>query len=262
MKLGAILSDSAKEAKAEAKAAKAKAKALRPWFKKKRFLFPIVLVVIIAFSMATRGGGSSSNDAGTSGSSSTESTSEQASSNWYTDNYANFAAADFSGKGDDVFALPEGAINGLIQATYKGSSNFVIEVIDSGNQTADLAVNTIGSYSGTTSYGLNSLGGDPAKVKVTASGAWTIKIAPFNDASTLPESGKGDGVFKYEDTNAPTWLVTHSGQSNFAVSQEADSALMGLLINEIGNYKGTVPAYAGPSIVTITADGKWTITAK
>ena len=251
---------SSKEAKAEAKAAKAKAKAMRPWFKKKRFIFPIILVVIIGFSVATRGGGSSNSSDAHSDSSSTSNNVE--SSNWYTDNYANFTAADFSGKGDDVVNLPQGAINGLVAASYKGSSNFVIEVLDDGNQTADLLVNTIGSYSGTTSYGLNSLGGDATKLKITASGSWTVHVAPFNEAPSLPTSGKGDGVFKYEDSASPTWQITHSGQSNFSVSEESDASIMGLLVNEIGNYKGTVPASAGPSIISITADGKWTITTK
>jgi hypothetical protein len=45
-----------KLANAEAKAAKAKAKALRPWFKKKRFIAPIALVVIIGLSTAANGG--------------------------------------------------------------------------------------------------------------------------------------------------------------------------------------------------------------
>jgi len=51
----------AREAKAEAKAAKAKAKALRPWFKKKRFIFPIVLLVIIGIYSMSSGGDTSSN---------------------------------------------------------------------------------------------------------------------------------------------------------------------------------------------------------
>lgn len=47
-----------KLAKAESKAAKAKAKALRPWFKKKRFIIPIALVLVIALSQAMNRGGS------------------------------------------------------------------------------------------------------------------------------------------------------------------------------------------------------------
>lgn len=42
--------------KAEAKAAKAYAKASRPWYKKKRFLGPLGLVVIIAIAVGTSGG--------------------------------------------------------------------------------------------------------------------------------------------------------------------------------------------------------------
>lgn len=51
-----------KLAKAEAKAEKAKNKAMRPWFKKKRFILPIALVAIIGFSTATNGGNSNTGD--------------------------------------------------------------------------------------------------------------------------------------------------------------------------------------------------------
>jgi hypothetical protein len=65
---------SPKEAAAEAKAAKAKAKALRPWFKKKRIIVPLALVVLIGLSTAMNGGksGTSGSDASDSGSSSEE----------------------------------------------------------------------------------------------------------------------------------------------------------------------------------------------
>jgi hypothetical protein len=44
------------DARAEAKAAKAYAKAQRPWYKKKRFIIPIALVVLIAIGVAAGGG--------------------------------------------------------------------------------------------------------------------------------------------------------------------------------------------------------------
>jgi hypothetical protein len=74
-------SNDPKLAKAEAAAAKAKAKALRPWFKKKRFILPIALVLLIGISNASRDGdsNSASNDSAVveeqteSGSTSTES---------------------------------------------------------------------------------------------------------------------------------------------------------------------------------------------
>ena len=63
-----------KEAAAEAKAAKAKAKALRPWFKKKRIIVPLALVVLIGLSTAMNGGKSG----GSSEATGSDSTSEEA----------------------------------------------------------------------------------------------------------------------------------------------------------------------------------------
>jgi hypothetical protein len=62
-----------KEAKAAAAAEKARAKSLRPWFKKKRFIAPIALVLIIAATTANNAG---SGDA----KSTTSSTSEEVAS--------------------------------------------------------------------------------------------------------------------------------------------------------------------------------------
>jgi hypothetical protein len=52
-----------KNAKAQAKAAKAYAKAQRPWYKKKRFLFPLGLVLlVVVVSAGSSGGDSDSSD--------------------------------------------------------------------------------------------------------------------------------------------------------------------------------------------------------
>lgn len=70
-------SNDPKVAKADAKAAKARAKSLRPWFKKKRFILPIALVVIIGLSQAMNGGGSDSGTTSAGGDSSSESSSNE-----------------------------------------------------------------------------------------------------------------------------------------------------------------------------------------
>lgn len=59
--------DPAKLGKAEAAAEKAKAKALRPWYKKKRFIVPIALVVLAGLSQAMNGDGGSVSTGDTSG---------------------------------------------------------------------------------------------------------------------------------------------------------------------------------------------------
>jgi hypothetical protein len=54
--------------------------------------------------------------------------------------------------------------------------------------------------------------------------------------------------------------ATHSGERNFVVFEETDAAFSyGLLVNEIGAYSGVVPLSAGPSVITVTADGAWTL---
>jgi hypothetical protein len=58
-----------KAAKVEASIAKAKMKALRPWFKKKRFIVPIAFVLLIVISQVT-GGGEDDSETSQSGSSS------------------------------------------------------------------------------------------------------------------------------------------------------------------------------------------------
>lgn len=54
-----------RSAKADAKAAKAYAKAQRPWWKKKRFILPLGLVLLIVAVSAGSSGGGGGNDGGT-----------------------------------------------------------------------------------------------------------------------------------------------------------------------------------------------------
>lgn len=183
---------------------------------------------------------------------------EPTAEDWADDAFGTFTKTEASGNGDDLVDLPEGADAGIVTATYDGASNFVINVLGDDNEsTGDLLVNTIGSYEGRTAFGLTSLG-DAATLEVSADGPWTITVTPLSAAKDLPESGAGDGVYLY-DGDSGKLALSHSGESNFVVSEETGDALsMGLLVNEIGSYSGKVALSAGPSIITITADGSWT----
>lgn len=56
------------------------------------------------------------------------------------------------------------------------------------------------------------------------------------------------------------YVITHKGKSNFSVKTVTDGDGSGdLLVNEIGNYSGTVPVTDGPFAVSINADGRWTL---
>lgn len=181
----------------------------------------------------------------------------------YDETYGSFAVVSKKGRGDAIVKLPKGATAGIVTFTHKGSSNIAASVLDSSNQpTGDLLVNEIGSYSGITAFGLHDFGEDPTKIKITADGTWTIRIAPVSSAPLLGKSvaGQGDKVFRY-DGDSSDWAVKHKGSSNFAVIQ-VGGLMPNLAVNEIGSYSGVVPFVEGPSVVTVTADGRWSLVRK
>ncbi|KGJ82785.1 hypothetical protein GY21_00030 [Cryobacterium roopkundense] len=181
---------------------------------------------------------------------------------WADDAFGTFAPVTQTGAGDNLVTLPAGATAGIVTATHDGSSNFAISVLDAANaSTGQLLVNTIGAYTGTTEYGFNSMG-DDATLQITADGNWSLTITPISTAPVLAASGVGDGVFLYEGS-AGKLSATHDGSSNFAIIEETDEAFsMGLLVNEIGTYSGTVPLSSGPSAIVVSADGNWTMVAE
>ncbi|SFR83534.1 TM2 domain-containing protein [Agromyces sp. CF514] len=176
---------------------------------------------------------------------------------WADETFGTFAPAQQSGTGDSIITLPGTA--GIVTATHNGSANFALSVLDATNtSTGELLVNTIGAYSGTTVYGFNSFS-EPATLQVMADGDWTITISPVSTAPLLAPSGTGDAVFLY-DGGAAALTATHSGSANFVILEESGEAFsMGLLVNEIGAYSGTVPLSAGPSAISVQADGAWTL---
>ncbi|MBI4898863.1 MAG: TM2 domain-containing protein [Actinobacteria bacterium] len=238
-----------------------------------------ILVVIIIIAVAASGAGKGSSTASTNNTTqAAASTPTQAGSmtttkaaapttaaaaadpvKTFTDQFGTFAAISKSGSGSSVIPVPSGAKAGILTATYSGSANFVISVLDANNQsTGDLLVNTIGKYSGTTAFGLSSFGGEPAKFKIEASGPWTVNIQSIASAPALalPATDKGDKVFIYTG-QADSWAITNNSKGNFVVT--LDGKMPDLLVNEIGNYSGTVPVTRGPAILSVQSDGAWTI---
>jgi len=247
----------------------------KPWFKK-WWVWAIAVVLVVAIA-STRAPAS---DSGTGSSAATTAPSvapepstaapqdvapaepipaEPTAAELMDGNFGTFAALSKSGRGDGIVKVPVDAVGAIVTATHSGSSNFAIEALDAGNKTTGLLVNEIGNYRGVTMFTADEA---PVKLKVTADGSWTVKIAPVSSAKTATSSnsGSGDAVLLYEGI-AADWKFTHSGSSNFAVkylSTEGND----LLVNEIGKYSGIVPAAAGPAVVVINADGKWTMVAQ
>jgi len=184
---------------------------------------------------------------------------EATAASWADEQWGAFEAVTETGTGDSLITLPEGATGGIVTATHDGSRNFVLSVLDAANSpTGELLVNTIGTYSGTTAWGVSALG-EGTRMQVTADGDWSITLSPMSAAPSLAADGAGDAVFLY-DGSAGALTATHDGERNFVIVESTDKVLsMGLLVNEIGTYSGTVPLSAGPSVITVTADGRWTL---
>lgn len=181
---------------------------------------------------------------------------------WADDKYGTFEATNQTGTGDAVVALPADSAAGLVRAVHEGSANFSVQVLDAQNQpTLDLLVNTIGAYTGITAYGLNGdMGAPGVALKITADGPWSIDVGPIGYSAELPAAGAGDDVFLYAG-GAANVAFSYDGPGNFTVLEYTDGGVgMGVLVNEIGAYTGTVPISGGPSVIRVGAVGTWAAT--
>jgi hypothetical protein len=167
----------------------------------------------------------------------------------------------YKGSGDSIVKveLPDGADQVAVATiSHKGSSNFAVWALDSNMEQQDLMVNRIGNYQGTVLFNLN--GNDTTSLEVTADGAWTItvrSVLSLRQFKGAAATGTGDDVIIYQG-EAGAAALTHNGESNFAVWSYGDNT--DLVVNQIGTYKGTVRWSAGPSVIAVSADGKWSIT--
>jgi hypothetical protein len=183
--------------------------------------------------------------------------------NQITARYGTFTPVTQAGVGSSVIDLPAGSDYGMVTAVSNGDGVFAITELAADNTpTGDLLVDTSGPYSGTTAYGLVTVGAKATKLKIDASGPWHLTIAPLDKAPalTLPAKGASNAVYVYLGAVA-NWKIVHTAKasSNFSVVQYGQ--MPNLLVNAIGNYTGTVPVTAGPTIITIDATGPWSITA-
>lgn len=191
----------------------------------------------------------------------TSSSDDSGSDDDYFASFAAFEPVEHSGEGDGVIEL-DGITQAMVTASHDGEHYFSLSGLDENNEpTGDLLVNALGAYEGVTALGIHDLA-EPVRIEVTADGSWTVTLAPLAGAPALPESGTGDGVFKYEG-DAGTWHAVHTGEHYFSLSVYTGSEFeMGLLANEVGAYDGEVAVKKGPGLVVVQADGDWTITAK
>jgi hypothetical protein len=167
----------------------------------------------------------------------------------------------YSGAGASVVTL-SATDPRILTISHNGGSNFVVYSVDAQGQDIDLLVNEIGSYSGV--LPLNFMdGAEAAALKIEADGQWNVTSAPLSSAP----SWDGNAPFSAEGA-AVVWVagaaegltpvtLTHQGESNFVAIGYGDG--QSLLVNEIGAYTGETLLPAGTLVLTVEADGPWSI---
>ncbi|MEU8061740.1 hypothetical protein [Microbispora bryophytorum] len=170
----------------------------------------------------------------------------------------------YSGAGAKVLKLRKSDQSAvwLVTLTHRGSANFIVSPLDPGGSDQGAIVNEIGNYKG--SVLLNEEDGkETAALKIQADGAWTITLKPLSSArvwSGDSMTGRGDDVVMVNPPSAGLTILNgrHSGSANFIVYAFTESSRE-LLINEIGSWHGEVPLPDGTVLVTIKADGVWSL---
>jgi hypothetical protein len=179
------------------------------------------------------------------------------------------ADSRFHGKGDDVVRIHTTKTPGLLRLTHRGESNFIVHTVGPRGKTGELLVNEIGPYDGTVlynDYGANSYGTrGTSGLAIRADGAWTATFMPLSKARCWCAAtirGRGDQVLKLSPTRGlRTMRAAHGGEANFIVhAYTRTGSYSDLLVNEIGRYKGKVLLPTGTRLVTVHADGPWTLT--
>jgi hypothetical protein len=178
---------------------------------------------------------------------------------WANDMYGTFAVTvDELGTGDATITLPVGATAAQVMVEHPGPGALKIQAFTATDQPASgTLVDIVGQYDGTTAYGLDGDTSDPAvTLKVVADGEWRVLVAPIHYALDMFDSGSGDSVFLYGGADE-TLAVTHDGSGTFVMLEHVNGEI-NILVNETGPYEGAVPVAAGPSVISIVADGSWT----
>ena len=165
----------------------------------------------------------------------------------------------YRGHGDTLLRIAKpGDGPALVTIAGHGSAdNFAVTSLDSSLQEVDLLVNVIGAYSGTRLIDAQD-GQHTARLRIEYGGSWTVVVRPVAAAPQLSTTatGKGDAVLLYLGA-AQGLSITNRGSSNFAVTSYGDNG--DLLVNEIGSYSGEVAIGAGPELIQVESDGRWTM---
>lgn len=156
-----------------------------------------------------------------------------------------------------------------IDSTNLNDVSFVVEVLATDNVTViDTLVSSPGSYNGTVAFGLAGYGNNTAgALKITTSNdvTWSVLISPVSTAPqgplAAPSATSGDVVYLYAGVAATLHAQTFVPNQGIVVTQYFGPTAAALtLVNSPTMVDQRGPISAGPSVVTVQANGSWNVT--
>ncbi|MEG2778222.1 MAG: hypothetical protein RR905_02925, partial [Aurantimicrobium sp.] len=156
-----------------------------------------------------------------------------------------------------------------IDSTNLNDVPFLVEVLATDNVTViDTIVTSPGTYNGTVAFGLAGYGNNTAgALKITTANevTWSVLISPVSTAPqgplSAPSSTSGDVVYLYAGAAATLHAQTFVPDQGIVVTQFFGPTTPALtLVNSPTMVDQRGPISAGPSVVTIEADGSWNVT--
>lgn len=156
-----------------------------------------------------------------------------------------------------------------IDTTNLGNYDFTVEVLATDNSTViDTLVIAADSYSGTTAFGLVATAGQtPGALKITTNNAvsWSVLISPVSSAPqgplSSPSDTQDDTVYLYGGAASTLHAQTFTPNQGIVVTQFfGPKTAASTLVNSPTMVDQNGPISAGPSVVTIKANGSWNVT--
>jgi hypothetical protein len=156
-----------------------------------------------------------------------------------------------------------------IDSTNLNDVPFLVEVLATDNVSViDTIVTSPGTYNGTVAFGLAGYGNNTAgALKITTANevTWSVLISPVSTAPqgplSAPSSTSGDVVYLYAGAAATLHAQTFVPDQGIVVTQFFGPTTPALtLVNSPTMVDQRGPISAGPSVVTIEADGSWNVT--